>query len=704
MAILSSSSFVAKAAFVALTFGSAAVAHPHLSARQASPAANVGFHNCEPKIWSPASATTVSSSLVPSDELNLAATNWLSKNFNQTENNSYMSSGYFDAASGVYHHYTAQLVDGLPVVNGVSDVHLDKFGNALAASYAFAHTEKLARRDLDARAADPISASSAVEAYAKAFGLTADAAQLKESAAADATELNQAKVITGATFAQAPIKAEIKLYQTPTSLEKVWSLNVQRPDAWHNAFISVADGSLVGNSNWQTANFWNPESETGKTASASAGTAPASAGTAPVKRRESFGDSVTFGQVHRRQARQGAAAAGAIPRTTYLALPFGAKDLDSTPPVLLTDPFDKDASPLGWHDLGDGNGPLATTVGNNVVAQENSQNLGNPLNNPRPVSSTFDFNSKANDKNQEPPQYVDASVTNMFVLSNLYHDTLYKYGFTEQAGNFQANNNGKGGLAADPVIANAQDGSGTNNANFASPPDGQIGLMRMFVFTATQPQRDGNLENAIPIHELSHGLSNRLTGGPANANCLNNAISGGMGEGWSDFFGVALTASAQETRTTDRPVGNYVLNNANGVRGVPYSTNLQTNPLTFASITRPVQQNDVHGVGTVWNSMLFEAYWNLVDKLGFTPNFKDDAQSGKGNTLMMQYVVQGLALQPCNPNFVQARDAILAAELQLTKGANKCELIKGFAKRGLGLNAKGTAPFVNDNTVPAECQ
>ena len=44
--------------------------------------------------------------------------------------------------------------------------------------------------------------------------------------------------------------------------------------------------------------------------------------------------------------------------------------------------------------------------------------------------------------------------------------------------------------------------------------------------------------------------------------------------------------------------------------------------------------------------------------------------------------------QPCNPNFVQARDAILDADRALTGGDNACEIWKGFAKRGLGEGAK----------------
>ena len=60
----------------------------------------------------------------------------------------------------------------------------------------------------------------------------------------------------------------------------------------------------------------------------------------------------------------------------------------------------------------------------------------------------------------------------------------YRYGFTEAAGNFQVNNYGNGGLGGDAVNAEAQDGGGTNNANFGTPPDGTQPRMQMYVGTS----------------------------------------------------------------------------------------------------------------------------------------------------------------------------------------------------------------------------
>jgi len=54
-----------------------------------------------------------------------------------------------------------------------------------------------------------------------------------------------------------------------------------------------------------------------------------------------------------------------------------------------------------------------------------------------------------------------------------------------------------------------------------------------------------------------------------------------------------------------------------------------------------------------------------------------------------------MKLQPCRPGFFEARDAIIQADQVLTGGENFCILWKGFAKRGMGVDAKvvGRTPW-----------
>jgi extracellular elastinolytic metalloproteinase len=75
------------------------------------------------------------------------------------------------------------------------------------------------------------------------------------------------------------------------------------------------------------------------------------------------------------------------------------------------------------------------------------------------------------------------AVQNLFYLNNVIHDTLWEHGFTEAVGNFQENNFGRGGIAGDSVNAEAQDGAGTDNANFATPKDGRNPRMQMFLWS-----------------------------------------------------------------------------------------------------------------------------------------------------------------------------------------------------------------------------
>ena len=77
----------------------------------------------------------------------------------------------------------------------------------------------------------------------------------------------------------------------------------------------------------------------------------------------------------------------------------------------------------------------------------------------------------------------NVAIQNLFYFNNVVHDTLYMHGFTEAAGNFQENNFGRGGRDHDSVNAEGQDGSGTDNANFATPVDGLNPRMQMFLWT-----------------------------------------------------------------------------------------------------------------------------------------------------------------------------------------------------------------------------
>lgn len=85
------------------------------------------------------------------------------------------------------------------------------------------------------------------------------------------------------------------------------------------------------------------------------------------------------------------------------------------------------------------------------------------------------------------PTNREVAVQNLFYLNNVIHDRLYAAGFDELAGNFQEFNFGLGGFQSDSVNAEAQDGGGTDNANFATPNDGRNPRMQMYLWSSPEP-------------------------------------------------------------------------------------------------------------------------------------------------------------------------------------------------------------------------
>ena len=326
-------------------------------------------------------------------------------------------------------------------------------------------------------------------------------------------------------------------------------------------------------------------------------------------------------------------------------------------------------------------GTSTVTTGNNVEAYLDTDANNSPDNNNGSGLSvghassanqdfTFPFSTTVDPRTQQA-----AVVTNLFYYNNIMHDFSYGLGFTETARNFQTNNYGRGGLGADSVRAEAQDGSGTNNANFATPPDGQRPRMQQYLFTSPNPDRDSSMDGDVVFHEYGHGISNRLIGNGSTA--LSGTQSGAMGEGWSDYWAVTLN--------NDGAVGEYSTGNPNGIRRAPYSVPANSVHDTYADVCAGGCQ--VHRDGEVWAATL----WDLRTQLG----------AATTNLL----VLNGMKFTPTRPSFLNARDGILQADQNLNGGANRCAIWTVFARHGMGVSAVG-----NDGTthtaafnVPSEC-
>lgn len=301
--------------------------------------------------------------------------------------------------------------------------------------------------------------------------------------------------------------------------------------------------------------------------------------------------------------------------------------------------------------------------------------------------------------------FQQGTVTQLFYVSNWYHDETYRLGFTEAAGNFQNVNFTGEGLAGDRIRAEGQDSGNVNNANFSTPGDGTRPRLQMYIWNGPTPDIDGSLDASLVIHELTHGLSNRLHG---DGSGLTNDMSRGMGEGWSDFYGLAMLSQpndpldgvyATSTYSTYRVGGSFLNNGYYGIRRFPTAIKTAVggpngrphNPLTFADVdSTQIDLSDgafsarfignadqVHNIGEVWCSALWEIRARMISRLGWS----------EGNRRILQFVTDGMKLAPLSPTLVGERDAIIAAGLASGTPADVADMWAGFRARGLGAGA-----------------
>ncbi|HEY0156360.1 MAG TPA: M36 family metallopeptidase [Thermoanaerobaculia bacterium] len=169
-------------------------------------------------------------------------------------------------------------------------------------------------------------------------------------------------------------------------------------------------------------------------------------------------------------------------------------------------------SPAGWLTAGVAQNTIKI-VGNNVYAYLDAQSNNSPDRGGTTVSNGQFTTVHSRTTAPGTTGNRNVAVQNLFYLNNRIHDILYVAGFNEAEKNFQENNFSRGGLGSDSVNAEAQDGGGIDNANFATPSDGQNPRMQMYLWAGK------------PTHQVVVG----------------SAIYGATGAG----FGPALTTTGK---------------------------------------------------------------------------------------------------------------------------------------------------------------
>ncbi len=121
-----------------------------------------------------------------------------------------------------------------------------------------------------------------------------------------------------------------------------------------------------------------------------------------------------------------------------------------------------------------------------------------------------------------------------------------------------------------------------------------------------------------------------------------------------------------------------------------YSYDMTVNTHTFADIRGAT---DPHLIGEVWAATLWDLNWALIGgssldgyltNVGKGVNINLNATNG-GNNVAFRTVLYAMKLQPVNPTFLQARDAILHADELLSNGANQETIWRVFCAARYGL-------------------
>jgi Fungalysin metallopeptidase (M36)/Fungalysin/Thermolysin Propeptide Motif/Viral BACON domain len=594
--------------------------------------------------------------------------------------------------SGLHTVVWQQMLEGIPVHGGAITAHTTKRDELISIGSGFVPSPDRTAKAIAQRAAiitAPVhTAADATAAILSQNGATAGVIQVTQ----DLGGPKQAKILTS-TEAKGDIRAELVWFPvTAGDLRLAWYINLSKKlnGIMYDTVVDATSLDILNQVRLTSYGFLGPKNQL-----AAKDAAPAQV-PQPVKGQDKnkalapgravapdgnyVGTNITRQNVSK--------AATALSMRIY-----PGDSPDTVGHELVSPTIDTTASPNGWIDEN------KETNGNNVDAHLDldDDNRVDGADLPRPKGTgtstvTFDFPI---DLTKAPSTYRDAAIVNLFYWCNFTHDRLYHYGFTESAGNFQLDNLKRGGYGDDALQADAQDGSGTENANMATPTDGRAPRMQMFIFTRPipfvpgsrfNPYRDSSLVAEVIVHEYVHGLTHRLIGGGVSGN-MDSIQSDGMGEGWSDFYALSLL-NENDDPIAAYPVGLYLASDQiNGIRTQPYA--IEPRPSVIKTGTNPpkskntmtfndvLADTEVHATGTVWCQILWECRGEMITKYG----------AAIGNELMLQLVTDGLKLTPNKPSFTDARDAIIRADSVANAGANTAELWRAFSKRGLGRSA-----------------
>ncbi|KAG8898328.1 Fungalysin/Thermolysin Extracellular metalloproteinase 5 [Tulasnella sp. 408] len=205
-------------------------------------------------------------------------------------------------------------------------------------------------------------------------------------------------------------------------------------------------------------------------------------------------------------------------------------------------------------------------------------------------------------------------------------------------------------------------------------------LIRLLDLSGLQTQPQGVLSSLPP--EVVGALS---VGEERGESCFGWGESAAIREGVKQFVG-GLEPDRSKT-------------------GPPSKEGAKTKPPTYRSLKRSIYWG-IERMGRVWADILSSVNQTVTahtdegtseDEVAADSNSSDgalEARTTPQDRIMTSLIPASLALLPCNPTFLMARDALIQADQLIFGGNHKCDLWRGFAERGLGVSAHGPAEMM----------
>jgi hypothetical protein len=358
-------------------------------------------------------------------------------------------------SAGVTHVYVRQLINGIPVTNGLATVTI-KNGTVVHVANRLKNVNSTS-----------ITNPSLTAQVALEKALTQLSVSSNEPIKVIKSSTNNSEVVLSkGDFSLEDVPAKlVYLADEAGNLQLTWDMSIalKSGEHWWSLRIDASTGTILEQNDWISHCAFDHCSD----------------------------------PEHQHEAAQQSALMPPPPGLDqYLVYPLPIESPNHGDRSLVINPSDPIASPFGWHDdNGVAGDEYTITRGNNVYASDDINDDDIPGYSPDGgATNNFDF---PYDSLVGVQGNLDAVITNLFYMNNMMHDIWYQYGFDEPSGNFQTLNYTGDGLGNDVVFADAQDGSGTNNANFGTPPEGESPRMQMYLWT------EANVPDLLTVNDPS---------------------------------------------------------------------------------------------------------------------------------------------------------------------------------------------------------